>query len=302
MRALAGGKKIGEGGQGCVFSPPLYSVRAPFPLVSKVAEHGNAKPEYVTAMKLKALDPQGQYGMYPVAPWHCHVTRQQILANDPTLKPSDAEDEPCGNMVTVGSQSNYCSIEYERFHQTLEDMIEASKRQRAKLATVRAMAHVWASVKFLRQHGFVHGDLKADNVARRKTGNLFLMDWGWSEDLSRCASAMELLRMMVGYPEYVVPQHGGDANGIWSPLLRSQGPAILRRQDCAKARYLLHVNDVYSVAYMTLKAITALKLRLPELTATLLAFLDRPQDLYVAGPAAIEAFHARIVSGLEKPE
>jgi len=157
---------------------------------------------------------------------------------------------------------------------------------------------VWRAIAFLRRHNFVHGDLKASNVARRTTGRLFLTDWGWSSDLNTPEAVKEQLELMAQYKDYQIPQYGGREDGIWSPVIWSRGVPAMKALDWDRMRDVLLFNDLFSAAYLTQKAIRKMRISVPRLEQLLKECIDRPTELFDSGPAAWAAYEARVIRAL----
>ena len=305
---LRAGEVLDSGGQGCIFAPPLYPVKRKFQTVSKVLAESEARKEYEVSMDLKKLDPKGRYGLYPTAPWNCGVTRAQILANAPSLM-ADTEHDTCEDILRRADSKTYCSIEYERFDKTLKRVIKGSKCPRGLSATcpeaikvLQSMADVWHAVAFLRRHSFVHGDIKASNVAKRRNGHLFLTDWGWSGNLNSGQEVRDLLAMMVQYDDYAVHAFGGREDGIWSPVLWTRGVDAIERRDWNAMRDVLFFNDLFMVAYMTQYAIRKMRANVPKLEALLNRCVAQPEALYDAGPSEWSAYERQVLAALKRPE
>jgi serine/threonine protein kinase len=306
LRSLRAGAVLDSGGQGCIFVPPLYPVKRRFPIVSKVLQKSEAEQEYTVSLALKKLDPRGRYGLYPTAPWHCGVSAAQISANAPDLKPvRDKDSDTCGFILADADRDTYCSIEYERFDSTLKKVIKASKCTGylevcpEARATLQSLQDVWRAIAFLRRHNFVHGDLKASNVAKRARGGLFLTDWGWSADLNTAEGVKEQLQLMAQYDDYAIPQYGGREDGIWSPVIWSRGVPALEALNWHRTRQVLLFNDLFSAAYLTQKAIKKMRISVPALEAVLGECIDMPNQLFDAGPRAWSAYEARVMKALK---
>ena len=183
-------KKIGEGSYGCVFKPSMKcktgmpSTFKSDDYISKFMKKNNAKEEFDEFVKFNKIDPSNDFHLG--LPTMCDPD-----LNDPMVK---QEISTCTNMdlqnVTQNPSNyklliikyggpdlkNFCdkfAVSYFITNQT------AKEKKRKKEKFLLEILHLLKGLKFFRDNGLVHYDLKPQNILfNLKDGSMRFIDFG----------------------------------------------------------------------------------------------------------------------------
>jgi len=226
---LQGGKIVGQGGQGCVIGPELYTKDPNF--VTKIAKYEDATPDFNISKKLFKIDPEERYGVYYRGRKYCNVTKTDL---DSEHIVADPDGERCAEIAHRIESETFCAIKMPRFDYDLKSHLPDLDRA----GFVAFFKELWACVSFLHHHKYIHGDIKPDNIAFYK-GRPVLFDWGWTFHLTSKKIIKE-----------VFDDFSRDA--YWAPILQEKPVAhpILA---------LLYFNDIYNMAKAIKKLLSRLQ-------------------------------------------
>lgn len=178
--ASTGGRFVGEGSYGCVFSPPpkcnekKQNKTTSRGLIGKVFRHtDNAHDERKQQDIVHLIDPTGDFTI----PLIGECTVSVFKDTDEVLK--------CRLISKAGIRDKYAQLVYKKGGQDLNDVAKSMANAtdlRRKNAFVRmffALRPIIAGVGKVHSAGYVHSDLKLDNMLwDDKTRKLTLIDFG----------------------------------------------------------------------------------------------------------------------------
>lgn len=175
----SGGALKGQGTYGCVFAPaPTYIDRKDLKgleakikkIVVKICrDERTAREEWEYAKIIVTIDPKQDYFLYPIA--QCRVRNSALLRdgeayNCDFINPNNTSKDHPALIMPYGGLTIY---EYGR-----SDVVSMSDAQFA-----RAMLPVLRGIERLNRAGFVHQDIKFDNIMyNQATGECRLIDFG----------------------------------------------------------------------------------------------------------------------------
>jgi hypothetical protein len=213
-----GGAIVGEGGQGCVIGPEIYTKDPNF--VTKIAKRADAEGDFAISSALFKLDPSERYGVYYRGRKNCRVTPKDLESEHIVANP---DGRRCSQIAHRIKTETFCALKMPRFQSDLHGHLpEIDKPNFEKF--VKA---IWECVAFLHRHDYVHGDIKTENIALYD-GRPVLFDWGWAFHIKKAKTLNK------AFDEF-------SSDDYWTPLLR-QVPV----RHPIKALVLF--NDVYMMA------------------------------------------------------
>lgn len=183
---MEGGKALGSGSFGCIFSPALPCKGSPRDpkAVSKLMNESAAHEEYyetalVRVMKEGMPPALRTYFIIPNGP-PCEVDVAKLKKND-----LDDAGRKCRNFTEIVRTSLKRQLPKLRVLQQLNGGEEVSKVIRANFPSVTgALARLLHVVRQMNLRGIVHGDLKGVNIVYDASDNTArLIDWGFSHPL-----------------------------------------------------------------------------------------------------------------------
>jgi serine/threonine protein kinase len=220
---IRGGKVIGEGGQGCIISPEIYSKDSAY--VTKIAKEKDASEDYKISKALFKLDPNEKYGVYYRGLKKCDVTKAD-LNNEKIV--ADPDGRRCSQIASRIENEKFCSLTMPRFSQ---DLTQPLPYLNASDST-KFIRHIWSCVAFLHHNDFIHGDIKLENMALYN-GHPAFFDWGWSFKINNAKIIDKVFNTFSN-------------NSYWCPLLQ-------KRPVEHPKKTLLFFNDVYLTAKAIIK-------------------------------------------------
>ena len=170
------GALIGHGAFGCVYTPPLpcadkrrpSSVKSPSKVVSKVF---NDQSEMMTEWKMSELiakmDPQQKYFVY--ADDRCDVKTSVM----------DTQSGTCDAVQTFFDDT-VPSLRMPYGGHPFHDWLVAQKTRITIPQLVRILLPVFEGLKLMNKHGFVHQDLKPNNLLIDKSGHVRIIDFSFT--------------------------------------------------------------------------------------------------------------------------
>jgi len=242
QKKIRGGAIIGEGGQGCIYSPAWTSA-TPDDDVLKFSRARSAKQEHMIASKLASLDPTETFGIYVKGPLNCNVPTSKMVEQG-------LKDYPGDTCQEIAQQNNYpgavCAITITKYLGDLEKIPEAH------FTTIfKGFQHLWKCLMFLQENDYVHSDIKAGNIAFTKSGTFVLADWGWATSLTNCDDVVLQIEKMLPNEYYASDPYG---TGPWCPLLFDLWKKKSLPRECEKLRQLLFFNDVFGLSKFQVNA------------------------------------------------
>lgn len=214
MKKHTGGRLLGQGTYGCVFSPtprcvPEGGPEGPDNIGKVFAEDKHLADEIRMAALLKKIDPKQRYFIYPL---HACKTTMRDLAYDPDVE----ECEFIGATRTAG-EHEYPMVIMPRVDASLIKMLTVGRIGPADFT--RAIEPVFKGLALLAKNKIVHNDLKFDNILYDPRDRVFkIIDFGISVNLESAFKSTENAYINVRYwlhpPEY----------RVWS-YLRKRYPA-----------------------------------------------------------------------------
>lgn len=160
-------KLLGEGGFGCVFQPEIPCVRDTVYLskkkkgvttVSKIfTSPHTVQTENAYAKVIYSLDKEGRYFVVPTK--LCKTTRVQIQKNKAV--------EDCKSLKNVQTKyipqivMPHAGIDLFGY---METYVNQQLKKVSLLVWIKLLENIFPAVKLLHQHGYVHLDIKAENI------------------------------------------------------------------------------------------------------------------------------------------
>ena len=210
---------IGQGKHGCLFSPPFQPTEGSFVPVPDVApslvseaslgkiftSETYFKKELELAERVASIDPRQHWFIYPVASSTAtlsavaHLTSDECNALNSLLKKKTkrSADVPIYQLVMPFGGK------------TVLELCEKAVASRTKLPASWALNVVHKcllGVQHLLEAGFVHQDIKADNIVIDESGNAKLIDFGLMVERAVCFDKSKNGYLKSGYylhpPEY----------------------------------------------------------------------------------------------------
>lgn len=278
-KTLKAGKIIGRGGQGCVYYPAAFinAIDDNFDLVklgldeqkyvSKIGDDYNLEKETDITERLKLIDPNGKYGVYPVGP-PVRLNRQKL---------KEFLSKTYKEMFASKKSTEIFKNEYDVFSkclQSLDDLYAKGKdpymivtpKYYGDLASVpltnmedalKGLQNLWEGLAFYHANDFIHGDIKAQNVAVT-TDSLKFADFGFACD-TKYVSAMEsyfkILKSSYIFSPLVVKKNIQYIEKGFTKFSSRDGKIWV----IYAMKMMLQHNDVYMLSRLCLKVFTNYK-------------------------------------------
>jgi len=175
-------KVIGEGSYGCVHKPSIKCKTLPKPgfkydnYVSKIMKNKNAEEELAEFVIIQNIDPTNEY----------HLD-EPILCK-PDLDETDAKKsiEKCSNIKLKDVETNpdnysllimkYGGVDLKHFCKKV--LPKYSKKEESVDHFWLEVHHLLKGIKFFKEHGIVHNDIKPQNILFDSTGKMKFIDFG----------------------------------------------------------------------------------------------------------------------------
>ena len=113
------------------------------------------------------------------------------------------------NIVTihdVGQVENHCYIVMERLHESLVERVKSKPDPRLHpIEAFKIIRQVAGALYYAHEEGFIHRDIKPDNILFRKDGTPVLVDFGIARALDSPAQ-LTTTGMIIGTPHYMSPE------------------------------------------------------------------------------------------------
>ncbi len=113
------------------------------------------------------------------------------------------------NIVTihdVGQVENHCYIVMERLHESLVERVKFKPDSRLHpIEAFKIIRQVAGALYYAHGEGFIHRDIKPDNILFRKDGTPVLVDFGIARALDSPAQ-LTTTGMIIGTPHYMSPE------------------------------------------------------------------------------------------------
>jgi serine/threonine protein kinase len=256
---MNGGKVLGVGGQGCIYSP-AFSSRNPDKFVTKVASKDNSIDELTVAEYLKEKDPNEKYGVYPFGAQKVNTSKvRKELKSAARTNISKGDLKLC--LRSVEDPSQFLQYLVPRYTHDLYRFYPNI----AKKDVMDSLLFLLHCIYFLHTNYVVHLDVKLGNVAysNDKPNNMSfrLADFGWSEIIETEEEVDEVF-------EFIQKNYSSDTD-VWSPLLNPKSRTNQRLiVDTHSKKIALVLCDYY--AFCTLLQKYMYTLRSHKWNATLL--------------------------------
>ena len=209
---MKGGKIIGHGQYGCVYSPPLKCLgsaeRDGKGIVTKIMEKNEAEDELKEALVIDAIDNGFRWHLKPAV--MCNVAIPDDL-NDDNLDGCDIIDSGLQTQLArytkmpketqdnyapafIGALDNYRILKLEHGGESVGDYMKNQEEHQAdKTDAISKFLHMFAGagnlllgLKEMYENGVCHFDIKADNVVYREETNRFnFIDFGLTREVSK---------------------------------------------------------------------------------------------------------------------
>lgn len=209
-RKQNGGVLLGEGGFGCVISPPLkckktfhkfpYSIDTNY--ISKIVEYDESDEsiwnELDFGKKLIKIDPSHKYFSPILDGCFLYKQKNKDLSYSLTFKKSNSNSSSSSNLTKKKDKCNiymdthYLNLISKNAGITIEDTFESKDlylRNYIKNNYIHIMHHYCKAVKLLKENGILHCDIKTMNVMInynkiRDNAGLTLIDFGLSNNVN----------------------------------------------------------------------------------------------------------------------
>jgi hypothetical protein len=177
-----GGKVIGRGGFGCVFRPPLKCIGKEVldeGWVSKVLKIKYANEEYDEYKIINDIDPEFKFHLNIKKP--CSID----LSHVPTLNEiRDSSRDKCKsifNIPVLDIGRKYKVIQIEDGGMSLYDFMRTEFDTRSKeqfVECLKGYLNVFRGLKKMSENGYLHADIKQDNILINSDLKMKLTDFG----------------------------------------------------------------------------------------------------------------------------
>lgn len=172
----------------------------------------------------------------------------QVAAHSASLKGSGFIWMSQGEIVNKNTSHAY-RVGYQVFEflegESLKDLVDKGGCDGEK--SLQILRGILAAVKPLHDLGYIHQDIKPDNLILAKDGTVKIIDFGLTRQSNSRARAIGIT---LGYaPSYVLPRSGGKAGRPWTipaeiHSIVKVGLAILCGEDRARGGPLLDWNQI----------------------------------------------------------
>jgi serine/threonine-protein kinase len=191
--------------------------------------------------------------------------------------------------------------------QSLRDVMK-NPELRAQWPLVRllgAFVQVARALAYAHARGFLHNDIKPENVLLGDFGEVYVADWGLAKDM-RAPPRLRPSTRPPPRPPNPFDSNGSRENGTWSHTSGTPGyiaPELLRHEETVDER-----ADVFSLGVVLYELLTGTRpFEAGGAAATLLATIDRtprrPRDIVPACPLLLEDLCLKMLAkdSVERP-
>jgi len=173
----SGGKMIGQGAYGCIFSPPLLCRGAKKPRagwgsskLGKMTEVSDIKNEINAAKALSKLPDVKKYCILPEINTLCNIA--------PISSQKEKDIEKC-DALNKYSAEDIMQYELEYGGKTLKTRLETTELS-TQFPFFEFMGQLLEIGAFLALHGYIHNDMHSSNIVMKKDLHPRLIDFGRS--------------------------------------------------------------------------------------------------------------------------
>jgi serine/threonine protein kinase len=151
----------------------------------------------------------------------------------------------------VGQVGNYCYIVMERLEDSLVEKVKFKPDSRlTPIEAFRIIRQVAGALDYAHKQGFIHRDIKPDNILFRKDGTAVLVDFGIARALGS-QSHLTTTGMILGTPHYMSPEqckgedidHQCDIYSLGAVLFETLTGQVPYKSDSAAGVLMKHVKD-----------------------------------------------------------
>jgi serine/threonine protein kinase len=177
-------KVIGEGAYGCVHQPSIKCKTLPKPgfkydnYVSKLMKNRNAQDELAEFVVIQNIDPTNEYHLdKPILckPDLYETGVKKSIGECKHIKLTDVEANPDNYSLLIMKNSG---MDLKQFCQKgLSKYLETNKEERVDNFWLE-VHHLLKGLKFFKDHGLVHNDIKPQNILIDENGKMHFIDFG----------------------------------------------------------------------------------------------------------------------------
>jgi serine/threonine protein kinase len=209
--AKKGGKLLGEGAYGCVFSPSLCS-GDPAKVTKVFQTDVEADAEMEQGQALIALDPEQKYFLYPTEGERCDIREDQLdnenkcklfqtLGGTSEFNPFQEQSSKRAwtpsplQLAKKPRVQKFPAVEMRKGEDELGVYVKTLKTKLTRGQLLEMCMNIFEGVKLLQTHGKMHFDIKPQNIMVVKDGDAKfstrLIDFGKLRDLNAGTSLMD---------------------------------------------------------------------------------------------------------------
>lgn len=109
------------------------------------------------------------------------------------------------SIYDVGKEKNYYYIVMEYLRESLRDKIKKNLFKNSSVETLKTVKLIASALSYAHRRGFIHRDIKPDNIMFRSDGTVVVADFGIVKAL-KSGSNLTKTGMSIGTPRYMSPE------------------------------------------------------------------------------------------------